>query len=143
MGTELEKRKFQRLEFHLEVAVEIEEAGSASPKGPPLYLKSRNVSHAGLCLETNTLEINAIRLLSGTPGSRECRLRMRIALFPDEAPLEAVGEVCWYDVVREPSEMRYQLGIDFREITNGGKEQLDRFLKSRRNGEGFFQKLFG
>jgi hypothetical protein len=143
MGTGLEKRKFQRLEFQLEVAVELEEAGGTPKKDLPLRLKSRNISHIGICLETDSLKVNPIRLLSGAPGARNYRLRMRVVLFQDEEPLEAVGEVCWYDIVHEPSEYRYQLGIDFLEITERGKDQLIRFLKSHRNGEGLFRRLFG
>lgn len=143
MDTGFEKRKFQRLEFQLEVAVEIEEAGCAPKKDPPLRLNSRNISRTGICLETDSLQANPIRLLSGTPGARNYRLRMRICLFQDEEPVEAVGEVCWYDIVREPQECRYQLGIDFLEIAEPGKDQLIRFLRSRREGEGLFRKLFG
>jgi len=143
MGTGLEKRKFQRLEFQLDVAVELEEAGAAPKKDPPLLLKSRNISHDGICLEADSFKVDPIRLLSGAPGARDYRLRMRIVLFPDESPLEALGEVRWYDIVHEPSQYRYQLGIDFVEIKEPGKEQLNRFLKDHRNGEGLWSRLFG
>ncbi len=143
MGTGLEKRKFQRLDFQLDVDIEIVTAGASPSSAPPARFKSQNLSDGGICLEANAIEINAISLLSGPPGARENRLRMRISLFPDEVPCEILGEVCWYDIARDESEFRYQLGIDFIEISEDGKEQLARFLKSAKPDAGLLHKLFG
>jgi hypothetical protein len=142
MASELEKRTFQRLQIPIEVATEIV-TGEETPRGLSLlHCQSRNISKTGICLETTALEIEGINLLSGAPYSRENRLYLNIDLNPDEPPFTAIGEVRWYDVVRDASEFRYQMGIEFIEIKGNGKDQLNRFLKSHKTGDGFFQKFF-
>jgi hypothetical protein len=87
MPGELNKRKFQRLELPLEVTVEIVSAQEA-PKGLPiLHVKSRNISMSGICLETKSVEVNGVNLLSGRPFARENLLHLSIELIPEEPPL--------------------------------------------------------
>ncbi len=106
-------------------------------------MQSRNISKAGICLETKALEIDGVNLLSGAPCARENRLHLKIDLIPEEPPFTAIGEVRWYDVVRDATECMYQIGIEFIDIKDNGKKQLARFLKSHKTGDGFFRKLFG
>jgi hypothetical protein len=125
----LEKRKLQRLEFPLEVTVEIVSV-QVLPRGlPTLHLKSRNISIGGICLETKSIEIDGVNLLSGPPFARENRLQMSIELIPKEPPFKAIGEVLWYDISRDIPEFIYRVGVTFIEIKNNGKDQLSRFLK--------------
>jgi hypothetical protein len=125
----LEKRKFQRLVFSLNVAVEIISV-QGEPKGlTRLHVKSRNVSKDGICLEMKSIEVDGVHLLSGLPFARENRLRLDIELGPEEAPLMATGEVQWYDIARDLPGCVYQLGVAFLEIRDNGKERLARFLK--------------
>ena len=132
MGNELEKRKFQRLEYPLEVTVEAVSVAEV-PKGPPLpHIKSRNISKEGICLETKSLEVNGFNLLSGHPGARETRLHLSIGLIPEESTFDAIGELCWYDVARDTTEFMYHMGIEFIDIKGAGREQLARFLKNHR-----------
>ncbi len=133
MGNGLEKRKFQRLEYPLEVTAEIVSAGKA-PKGSPLLrMKSRNISKAGICLESKALEIDGLNLLSGRPGARESHLHLLIELIPDEPAFEAMGEPCWYDVAHDEPELTYQIGIEFIDIKGDGRKQLVRFLKHHKS----------
>jgi hypothetical protein len=141
MFDELEKRKFQRLEFPLEVTVEIVSAQEV-PKGlPRLHIKSRNISKNGICLETRSIEVDGVNLLSGLPFARENRLHLSIELIPEEPLLMATGEVRWYDIARDIPEFICQLGVAFMEIKDDGKDQLARFLKKHQNNKGYFQKL--
>jgi hypothetical protein len=133
MVDELEKRKFQRLEFPLEVTVEIVSAQEV-PKGlPRMHIKSRNISKGGICLETKSIEVNGVNLLSGLPFARENRLHLNIELIPEEPPLMAIGEVRWYDIARDIPEFICRLGVAFIEINDDGKDQLARFLKKHQN----------
>ena len=132
MSNGLEKRKFQRLEYPLEVTVEIVFVGEVSKGPPPLQMKSRNISKEGICLETKSLEVNGNSLLSGRPGARENRLRLSIGLIPEEPTFEAIGELCWYDVAHDPPEFMYHIGIEFINIKGAGREQLARFLKKHK-----------
>jgi c-di-GMP-binding flagellar brake protein YcgR len=137
----LEKRKFQRLEFPLEVTIKIVSAQEV-PKGlPRLHIKSRNISKGGICLETKSVEMDGVNLLSGRPFARENRLHLSIELIPDEPPLMATGEVQWYDIARDIPEFICRLGVAFIEIKDGGKDQLARFLKKHQNNKGYFQKI--
>lgn len=143
MTNGLEKRRFHRLEFPIEVTAEIVTVDEV-PKGlPPLHIESRNISRTGICLETRSLEIEGVHLLSGAPCARENRLHMTMELIPGEPLFTAIGEVRWYDVARDKTECLYQIGIEFLDIKAKGKDQLHRFLKNHKNNEGFFQKLFG
>jgi hypothetical protein len=129
MSDGLEKRKFQRLEFPLEVTVEIVSAQEA-PKGlPRLHIKSRNISKDGICLETRSIKVYSVNLLSGLPFARENRLHLSIELIPEEPPLMATGEVQWYDIARDIPEFICRLGVSFIEIKDDGKDRLARFLK--------------
>lgn len=133
MSNGLEKRKLQRLEFPLEVTVEVLSAEEV-PKGPSrLHVKSRNISKDGICIETKFLEVDGINLLSGRPGARENRLHLSIALIPDEPRFEATGELCWYDVAHDKADFMYHIGIEFIGIKESQKEQLARFLKKYRS----------
>jgi hypothetical protein len=137
----LEKRKFQRLEFPLEVTVEIVSAKEVSKRLPRLHLKSRNISKDGICLETKSIEVDGVNLLSGHPFARENRLHLSIELIPKEPPLMAIGEIRWYDIANDIPEFIYRLGVAFIEIKDGGKDQLARFLKKHQNDKGYFHKL--
>ena len=136
-----EKRKFQRLEFPLEVTVEILSAQEVSKGLPRLHIKSRNISKGGICLETRSIEVDGVNLLSGLPFARENRLLLNIELIPEESSLTATGEVRWYDIARDIPEFICGLGVVFIEIKEGGKDRLARFLKKHQNNKGFFQKL--
>jgi hypothetical protein len=136
-----EKRKFQRLERPLEVAVEIVSVREV-PKGlPQLHIKSRDISKSGICLETKSIEVDGVNLLSGQPFARENRLHLSIKLDPEDLPLTATGEVRWYDIARDIPESICRLGVTFTEIEEGGKGRLARFLKRYQDDRGFFQKL--
>ena len=143
MTNGLEKRKLQRLDYSLEVAVEIVTGEEVPRVLPPVHVKSRNISKAGICLETRVLEIHGINLLAGSPYARKNRLHMKITLIPEEPPFYAIGEVRWYDTVRDPSEFTYQLGVEFLKIKDIEKKQLIRFLKNHKTKKGGIRKLFG
>jgi hypothetical protein len=129
MVDELDKRKFQRLEFPLDITVEILSAQEV-PKGlPRMHVQSRNISRVGICLETKSVEVNGVNLLSGLPFARENRLHMSIELVRGEPPLMATGEVRWYDIARDIPEFICRLGVAFVEIKDDGKDRLARFLK--------------
>ncbi len=143
MTNGLEKRRFHRLEFPISVTAELVTADE-SPRGlPPLHIESRNISRNGICLETKSLEIEGVHLLSGAPCARDNRLHLTIRLIPEEPPFTAIGEVRWYDVARNATDCFYQIGIEFLDIKERGKDQLHRFLKSHKSNAGLLQRLFG
>jgi hypothetical protein len=133
MVDELEKRKFQRLEFPLEVTVEIVSAREVSKGLPRVHIKSRNISKGGICLETKSTEVNGVNLLSGRPFARENLLHLSIELIPEEPPLRATGEVRWYDIAHDVPEFICRLGVAFLELKDNGKDQLARFLKKHQD----------
>ena len=140
MANGLEKRKFQRLQFPIEVTAEIVTVAEM-PRGlSPLHIQSRNISKAGICLETMALEVDGVNLLSGSPYARENRLYLKIDLIPNEPPFTAIGEVRWYDVARDAIEFMYQIGVEFLEIKDNGKDQLIRFLKSHKTNNDVLAK---
>ena len=139
---ELNKRKFQRLELPLEVTVEIVSAQEAPTGLPILHVKSRNISMNGICLETKSIDVNGVNLLSGRPFARENLLHLSIELIPEEPPLMVTGVVEWYDVARDIPEFICRLGVVFTEIKDGDKDQLAIFLKKYQKNKGSLKKLF-
>jgi hypothetical protein len=138
----LEKRRFPRVPCTQDVLAVIVDTAGTPLSLPHLHMKSRNISRTGICLETEALAIDGLRLLTGTPGEREHRLRMTFAVAPGEAALTATGEVRWYDVVRREGKSFYQLGVEFIEIQEEGRDRLLRFLKTH-EPKGFIERLFG
>jgi len=125
----LEKRKFKRLKVPLEVTVEIISVQEVTKGLSTLHIKSRNISMGGICLETKSIEVDGVDLMSGHPFARKNRLRISIGLIPQEHPFEAIGEVLWYDISHDIPEFIYRVGVIFIEIKNNGKDHLARFLK--------------
>jgi hypothetical protein len=136
----LEKRKFLRLEHPLEVTVAIVSAQDMS-KGLPQHIKSRNISRGGLCLETKSIELDGVNLLSGPPFARENRLHISIELIPGEPPLMATGEVRWYDIASDIPEFICRLGVAFTEMYVGDKYRLATFFKKHQKKGDIFNKL--
>lgn len=117
----------------MEVTVEIVSAQEVSKGLPRLHIKSRNISKGGICLETMSIEVDGVNLLSGPPFVRENRLHISIELILKEPPLMAIGEIRWYDIAHDIPEFIYRLGVAFIEIKDGGKDQLAR-LRNIRHG---------
>lgn len=134
----LEKRQFQRLERPLDVAVEIVSARDVPTGLPCLHIKSRDISKGGICLETDSIEVDGVNLLAGRPFARENRLRLSIKLVPEEPPLTATGEVRWYDIARDIPESICRLGVAFIKIENGGTERLGHLLKRHQKKRRYF-----
>jgi hypothetical protein len=141
MVNSLERRTFQRLEFPIEVTAEIVPGGNMARKVPLAPVRSRNMSTTGICLEAKSLEVGGINLLMGPPHARENLLLMKMSLIPEEPPLQALGEVRWYDIVHDETPCIYLLGVEFVEIKDSGKAQLLRFLKSHKHTDGFLQSF--
>jgi hypothetical protein len=129
MVDDLEKRKFQRLEFPLEVTIEIVSAQAVLKGLSRMRIQSRNISRDGICLETKSIELEGVNLMSGHPFARENRLHLGMELMPGEPLFMATGEVRWYDIARDIPEFSCRLGVAFIEIKEDGKDQLERFLK--------------
>ena len=143
MAAGLEKRAFQHLHVQIEVIAEIVTLSERSIGLPPLHMQSCNISKTGICLQTTALEIDGVKLLAGPPFARENRLHLKINLISQEPPFTAIGEARWYDVVPDATERKYQIGVEFIDIKDNGKNQLARFLKKHETSDGFFHKIFG
>ncbi len=137
----VEKRKFFRLELPLQVTVRILTEEGVPGGIRPLKLKSNNISEQGICLETRQIVVDSVNILSGSPGARENLLNMEIELVPGEEPVVVIGEVCWYDVLRETEEFMYQVGVVFLEFEGHAKERIKLFLKSHKGQESLISKI--
>jgi c-di-GMP-binding flagellar brake protein YcgR len=142
MASELGKRHFYRLEFPLDVTVKLLPAGEATKTLPLPSMQTRNISKGGICLETNSIEVDGIHLLSGAPFARENLLELTINLIPGEPPFQATGEVRWYEIARDIPGVFYRVGVAFIDVDGNGKSQLTRFVKNQKSSEGFFKRIF-
>ncbi len=128
--TGLDKRKFKRLDVALDVAVYVEATDSTPGRLPEkMHATCRNLSLHGLCLETSCLANNAVKLLSGRHGERDYQLALEIPLKPQNPPVQARGEVCWYNVDHTALDFIYQVGVEFIELAPESRAMLKRFVK--------------
>jgi hypothetical protein len=127
--TGLNKRRCKRLDTVLDVAVHIETDHKKTGLPENLTALCSNLSMQGLCLETSLLADGAVKLLSGLPGERDYTLTLEIMLLPEEAPFQARGEVCWYNVDHNARDYTYQLGVEFVEISPAARKMLKRFIR--------------
>lgn len=138
----VEKRKFIRLEIPLQVTVFIIPEDEVAGGQKSIAVKSKDLSEKGICIETRHIEIDGVHMLSGSPGAQKNRLALEIKLIPDEKPIKAIGEVCWYDLSRETEEFMFQVGVVFISFESNGKEALKSFLKCQNISRGNFLQRF-
>jgi len=127
----IDRRKFKRLEAPLDVAVHIETNDKKNGLPEKMQAACRNLSMHGLCLETTQLADGAVKLLSGRRGERDYTLPIEIELQPREAPFQARGEVCWYNVDHNAPDFIYQLGVEFVEISPVSHRLLKSFIRKK------------
>ena len=139
----VEKRKFQRLEIPLDIIVKVITAEEVLGEAKAINLKTHDISLEGISLEARDIVVNNVNILSGSPGARENMLDMQIVLDPEEEPVKAVGEVCWYDIMRGSEEFMYQIGVVFVKMEDRDRQQLKNFLKDKAPAPGFFKRIFG
>jgi len=139
----VEKRRFQRLEIPLDIVVKVITPEEVLGEGKAINLKSHDISMEGVSLEARDIVVDNVNILSGSPGARENMLDMQIVLDSAEDPVQAVGEVCWYDIMRGHDEFMYQIGVVFVKIDNKDLQQLKNFLKDKAPAPGFFKRILG
>jgi len=127
--TGLDKRRFRRLDIALDVTVRIETDAKKTGLPESLQASCRNLSLDGLCLETSRLAHSAVKLLSGRRGERDYRLCLEIMLNPEAPPLQARGEVCWYNVDHSCLDFVYQVGVEFTELPPRSRTMLKRYIR--------------
>ncbi len=127
--TGLDKRRFRRLDATLDVTVRIDTDEKKTGLPESLQAACRNLSLEGLCLETSRLAHGAVKLLSGRRGERDYRLSLEIVLNAQDPPLQARGEVCWYNVDHSAVDFIYQIGVEFVELAPQSRAALKRFIR--------------
>jgi len=93
--------------------------------------RTRDISGEGLCLETNTVIIDRLHILGEAMGG-ENRLSLAIEIPDEENPLEALGEVIWYDLAPNDSDFRFRAGVLFTEMDEEVGKRWQRFLSTTR-----------
>jgi len=93
--------------------------------------RTRDVSGEGFCLETNTVIMGRIHVLGEAMGGAG-RLGLTIEIPDEEPPLEALGEVVWYDLAPKDSEFRFRAGILFAEMDEEAGRRWREFLSTIR-----------
>lgn len=134
----IQRKQLKRLNIQLTVKAGFEINGTAGE----VYLKSRNISQSGICLEADQGQVEALNILSNTGTASPPVLHLEIELPNEQTPVKFKGNVCWYDISAEKSPYSYQIGIAF--IEQGQKEYriLKNFLKKNRENHGFFKRIF-
>lgn len=93
--------------------------------------RTRDVSGEGFCLETNTVIIGRIHVFGEAMGG-ENRLALTIEIPDEDNPLEALGEVVWYDLAPKDSEFRFRAGVLFTEMDEEAGKRWQDFLSTIR-----------
>lgn len=87
----------------------------------------KNISEDGLCLKTNSLEIDGLNIAyDDTPLVRN-KLVIELDLPDLTEPLKLEGEVEWYE--KESRRDFYSVGVSFSKIGDREKDVLKKFIE--------------
>lgn len=125
----LERRKLTRLNSPLPVQFCIVPAHGSESRSEAVIGRIRDVSAEGLCLETNTVIISRMHILSEAM-SGEKRLLLAIEIPDGEPPLETLTKVIWYDLAPEDSDYRFRAGVLFTEMGEKVKKRWGSYLST-------------
>jgi hypothetical protein len=90
----------------------------------------QNISPDGLCLRTNTLEIDGLHIsFDDTPLVRN-KLRIELDLPSSRNTINLEGEVEWYE--KEPGKNRdfYNVGVSFVKLKDEDRKTLKEYIKT-------------
>lgn len=112
-----ERRKFIRLDINVEIRYSLMKQTPAK-----LTTSSRNISAGG------------IRMLADEKLNKGDILKLEILLSKELPIVDAVGRVCWvksFSVATEQN-MRYDIGVEFIEIKEEDRKQINKYVFSLR-----------
>ena len=93
----------------------------------PIPGRTRDVSDKGLCLETNTVIREGVHILAEAMEV-EKRLLLTVEIPESEYPVDALGQVIWYDLAPTDSDFRFRAGVLFTELEEDVRKTWHRFI---------------
>ena len=98
-------------------------------KSKPVLGIIQNISSDGLCLKTNTLEVDGLHLsFDDTPLVRN-KLEIDLDLPNSEKTIHITGEVEWYEKERGRNKDFYLVGVSFVKIREEDRRILDDYIE--------------
>ncbi|UCD70539.1 MAG: PilZ domain-containing protein [Syntrophobacterales bacterium] len=127
----MERRKFLRLKSPLPVWFNLYHVLGKRETSRKLGGMISNVSHEGICLETNVVLIDGSHLFSEAM-TEEKRLKLEIDLPAESEKIVAMGKVVWYDLSSSGSPYRFRAGVYLTKMDENATEIWGRFLTALR-----------
>lgn len=127
---DVERRKFLRLKDPLSVKYKIVNEINESKSSRALHGITKNISINGICLETNTVQIDGMHISHDSSMLYKNIIEIDIDITSNTI-IHARGSVCWYDLSRNKNKYQYDVGITFSEISEDDLDKLKTFLAQK------------
>ena len=125
-----ERRKHDRISAGATVKFRILDGKNPTTCSRVLRGKVIDMSAEGLCIGTNTVQIDGLHIFYSTSQHKN-RVEIEVELQPDAAPLRTVGEVIWYSRVEDGSGSIYKMGVNWESLSQSDRQNLKNFLKGK------------
>jgi hypothetical protein len=123
-----ERRKHGRISAGATVKFRIIDGRNPNISSRMLQGKVLDISAEGLCIGTNTVQIDGLHIFYSTSQHKN-RVEIEVELHPDLAPLRTIGEVRWYSRVEDETGPMYRMGVNWESLSQNDRQTLKNFLK--------------
>jgi hypothetical protein len=125
-----DRRKHDRISSGATIKFRILDGKNPTIGSRVLRGKVLDISLEGLCIGTNTVQIDGLHIFYSTSQYKN-RVEIEVELQPDVAPLRTVGEVRWYSRVEDKTGSMYRMGVNWESLSQSDRQNLKNFLKGR------------
>ncbi len=125
-----DRRKQSRVSVNTTVKFRILDGRNPTISSRMLQGKVLDISTEGLCIGTNTVQIDGLHIFYSTSPHKN-RVEIEVELQPDAAPLRTIGEVKWYSRVEDESGSTYKMGVNWESLSQSDRQNLKNFLKGK------------
>ena len=125
-----ERRKHGRISVNSSVQFRILDGKNPAICSRMLRGKVLDISAEGLCIGTNTVQIDGLHIFYSTSQHKN-RVEIEVELHPDLAPIRTIGEVRWYSRVEDETGSIYKMGVNWGSLNQSDQQILKNFLKRK------------
>ena len=124
------RRKYDRVATESIVKFKILDSNNPGIGSRVLEGEILDLSEEGLCLGTNTVQIDGLHVFHH-PGTGRSKLEVELVLDPNQSPLKTIGEVRWYRKVEGVGTSTYRVGVNWESLSKSDLDILKKFLKAQ------------
>lgn len=125
-----ERRKQVRAPVSSIVRFRIIDSKNPAIRSRILQGKVLDISLEGLCIGTNTVQIDGLHVFHPSSPQRN-KLEIEVELRPDLPLLRILAEVKWYSRVKDEVGWIYKMGVNWGSLSESDRQTLKSFLKTK------------